>query len=270
MFNELQPRHGHHFSAGDTVFIINHGQFHTSVTGPTTIATLRQGAHGTPVLTCGSSEFFQDTHRGVDNPNMFLLPEGDPALDLVPQITQMRQVVNQIHHRASAMISNPSDENLGSLVESARELIEHNGHDQTLPQRDTEPAQDAPATEIPVLESSVLEPVAAELTQPSEPAPQDSPVSQSTVVELTAAAPSASPAPSAVSTPSSSPAPTKAKHGLTADGKPHDENAQVLTTRGAGRGLCSCGQLSEVLPSREARRQWMIEHKRESDLVTTA
>lgn len=250
MFNELQPRHGHHFSAGDTVFIINHGQFHTSVTGPTTIATLRQGAHGTPVLTCGSSQFFQDTHRGVDNPDMFLLPEGDPALDLVPQITQVRQVVNQIHHRASAMISNPSDENLGSLIESARELIEHNGHDQTLPQRDTESTQDTP-----VPEPSVPEPVAAEPTQPSEPAPQG------TVVEITAAAPSASSAPSE---------PTKAKHGLAADGKPHDENAQILSTRGAGRGLCSCGQLSEVLPSREARRQWMIEHKRESDLVGAA
>ena len=264
MFNELQPRHGHHFSAGDTVFIINHGRFHTSMTGPTTITTLRQGAHGTPVLTCGSSEFFQDTHRGVDNSDMFLLPEGDPALDLVPQITQMRQVVNQIHHRASAMISNPSDENLGSLVESARELIEHNGHNQTLPQRDTEPAQDAPATEIPVLESSVLEPVAAELTQPSEPAPQDPPVPQSAVVELTAAAPSASPGPSAPS------APTKTKHGLTADGKPHDENGQILTTRGAGRGLCSCGVLSEVLPTREARRKWMIQHKRESSLQAAA
>lgn len=264
MFNELQPRHGHHFSAGDTVFIINHGQFHTSVTGPTTIATLRQGSHGTPVLTCGSSQFFQDTHRGVDNPDMFLLPEGDPALDLIPRITQMRQVVNQIHHRASAMISNPSDQNLDSLVESARELIEHGSHNQTPDQQDTEPAQDAPATELPILESSVLEPVAAELTQPSVPAPQIPPVPQSTVVELTAAAPSASPGPSAPS------APTKTKHGLTADGKPHDENAQVLTTRGAGRGLCSCGQLSEVLPSREARRQWMIEHKRESDLVGAA
>lgn len=261
MFNELQPRHGHHFSAGDTVFIINHGRFHTSMTGPTTITTLRQGAHGTPVLTCGSSEFFQDTHRGVDNSDMFLLSEGDPALDLVPQITQVRQVVNQIHHRASAMISNPSDENLGSLIESARELVEQGNHNQTPAQQDTE---------APILDSSVLEPSAAEPARPSAPAPQDSPVSQSTVVELTAAAPSASPAPSAASTPSSSPAPTKAKHGLTADGKPHDENAQVLTTRGAGRGLCSCGQLSEVLPSREARRQWMIEHKRESDLVGAA
>ena len=253
MFNELQPRHGHHFSAGDTVFIINHGQFHTSVTGPTTIATLRQGAHGTPVLTCGSSQFFQDTHRGVDNPDMFLLPEGDPALDLVPQITQVRQVVNQIHHRASSMISNPSDENLSSLIESAQELIEYGDHGN---READHPSQEANETSRPVENDLTHTPAKPEPTEP-EPAPENTQAAPSPVATLPSRKPTGN-------------RPTRMRHGLTADGRPHDENAQVLNTRGAGRGLCSCGQLSEVLPSREARRQWMIEHKRESDLVGAA
>lgn len=233
MLNELQPRHGHHFSIGDTVFIINHGRFHTSVSSPTTITAIHQGDHGAPVLVCGSSRFFQDTHRNADNPDMFLLPEGDPALDLAPQIAQVRQIVNQIHHRASAMISNPSDENLNSLIEQARHLIHHDDHGDPETDETSIPAQDDPAQTPSASESEPAQP---------EPAPRTKPARK----------------------------PAPIRHGLTADGKPHDQNAQVLTTPGAGRGLCICGQLSEVLPSREARRQWMIEHKRESDLVTTA
>lgn len=246
MFNELQPHYGHHFSTGDTVFVVSHGRFHTSVNGPSTITAVRQGEHGVPVLVCGSSRFFQDTHRNVDNPDVFLLPEGDPALDLVPQIAQVRQIVNQIHHHASTMISNPSDENLGSLIEQARHLIDHG--DPETNEADT-PIQGDPAQPPSVSESEPGQP---------EPAPENTRETPSPV--------DAAPAPRTESTRK----PARIRHGLTADGKPHDQNAQVLTTPGAGRGLCTCGQLSEVLPSRKARRQWMIEHKRESDLVTTA
>lgn len=56
-------------------------------------------------------------------------------------------------------------------------------------------------------------------------------------------------------------------HTLTGEGAPHDEHGSRIS-RGtyaaqAGRGRCSCGELSDVLPSGYARKQWHRAHKAE-------
>lgn len=56
-------------------------------------------------------------------------------------------------------------------------------------------------------------------------------------------------------------------HTLVYEGAPHDEERRVLTVGGwirrgwSGRALCSCGELSEVLPSSVQRRTWHRAHK---------
>ena len=56
-------------------------------------------------------------------------------------------------------------------------------------------------------------------------------------------------------------------HALWNGGKPYEpggeeEEAWVLVRRGwAGRGVCSCGEVSAVLDSDNARKRWHAEHK---------
>ena len=56
-------------------------------------------------------------------------------------------------------------------------------------------------------------------------------------------------------------------HTLRLEGAPYDEDGRLLTNgwnaspRGAGCGKCSCGALSDVLPSANARKQWHRDHK---------
>lgn len=57
-------------------------------------------------------------------------------------------------------------------------------------------------------------------------------------------------------------------HTLVAEGAAFDERKQrkdfghrFYTTDGPGRALCSCGDLSDELPSRRYRREWHREHK---------
>lgn len=45
------------------------------------------------------------------------------------------------------------------------------------------------------------------------------------------------------------------------DGEREDFGRHVLGTAGPGRAKCSCGELSEPLPSSTARRAWHREHK---------
>lgn len=55
------------------------------------------------------------------------------------------------------------------------------------------------------------------------------------------------------------------KHTLKADGAPHAANGDLVnsnkSTAGKGRARCSCGQLSEILDSRAARKMWFNGHK---------
>jgi hypothetical protein len=55
-----------------------------------------------------------------------------------------------------------------------------------------------------------------------------------------------------------------AGHGLQAEGKPYtiagSELIRVQCGR-HGRGLCSCGAASEVLPTDAARKRWHAAHK---------
>lgn len=52
-------------------------------------------------------------------------------------------------------------------------------------------------------------------------------------------------------------------HTLAFEGAAHDEhgNRLHLHTGNAGRGKCSCGELSDVLASGTARRAWHRKHK---------
>lgn len=64
-------------------------------------------------------------------------------------------------------------------------------------------------------------------------------------------------------------------HGLIGEGAPHDASGQRkmtywLGTGGAGRGKCSCGALSDDLPSQPQRRQWHDQHKRDMVEARTA
>lgn len=59
-------------------------------------------------------------------------------------------------------------------------------------------------------------------------------------------------------------------HTLCYEGAPHNEHGDVdiawggyISRGGEGRAKCSCGQLSEVLPSAKQRQQWHREHKAE-------
>ena len=53
-------------------------------------------------------------------------------------------------------------------------------------------------------------------------------------------------------------------HTLVGAGAPFDAQGRYLHwegTRGTGHGKCSCGELSEVLPTAAARKQWHRDHK---------
>lgn len=57
-------------------------------------------------------------------------------------------------------------------------------------------------------------------------------------------------------------------HGLLNEGAPHDENGNRIWshgfiggTSGQGRAKCSCGEMSDVLPSGQKRKAWHREHK---------
>ena len=59
-------------------------------------------------------------------------------------------------------------------------------------------------------------------------------------------------------------------HWLMNEGAPHDDDGVRMkatlgrwSTSGEGRAKCSCGELSEVLPSGSRRQQWHREHKAE-------
>lgn len=55
-------------------------------------------------------------------------------------------------------------------------------------------------------------------------------------------------------------------HGLIAEGAPHDDNGKRNNLGGVagwGRGLCSCGDMSEHLHSARQRRAWHNQHKAE-------
>ena len=60
-----------------------------------------------------------------------------------------------------------------------------------------------------------------------------------------------------------------AGHSLLWDGAPHNDQGQriahvyLMEKGGEGRGKCSCGTLSDVLPSKGARQRWHKEHKAE-------
>lgn len=58
------------------------------------------------------------------------------------------------------------------------------------------------------------------------------------------------------------------RHTLRFEGAPHDDQGNRITTNlfgigvgGEGRAKCSCGALSEVLPSANKRRSWHRTHK---------
>lgn len=40
-----------------------------------------------------------------------------------------------------------------------------------------------------------------------------------------------------------------------------DDGMILWDAKGPGRGKCSCGALSEILPTRAARKRWHREHK---------
>lgn len=53
-------------------------------------------------------------------------------------------------------------------------------------------------------------------------------------------------------------------HGLVREGFPHDDRGVPLyqvSSAGPGRAKCSCGEMSEELPSGNQRRKWHREHK---------
>lgn len=53
-------------------------------------------------------------------------------------------------------------------------------------------------------------------------------------------------------------------HTLWYEGAPHDDNGRRRGwqgTHGQGRGVCSCGERSDVLTSGYQRKQWHREHK---------
>lgn len=57
-----------------------------------------------------------------------------------------------------------------------------------------------------------------------------------------------------------------AGHTLEREGAAHDDQGRLVygsyvATSGAGRGMCSCGELSDVLLSGSARRRWHTNHK---------
>lgn len=55
-----------------------------------------------------------------------------------------------------------------------------------------------------------------------------------------------------------------AGHTLAFEGAPHDEQGRRLGWSGVagyGRARCSCGELSEELPSGALRRAWHVDHK---------
>jgi hypothetical protein len=60
-----------------------------------------------------------------------------------------------------------------------------------------------------------------------------------------------------------------AGHSLEWEGAPHNEHgsriqrAYPMEKGGEGRGKCSCGTLSDVLPSKSARQRWHKDHKAE-------
>ena len=58
-------------------------------------------------------------------------------------------------------------------------------------------------------------------------------------------------------------------HALVGEGVAHDDDGVRLAglhihTGGAGRGKCSCGELSGILPSGTARKAWHREHKEDA------
>lgn len=57
-------------------------------------------------------------------------------------------------------------------------------------------------------------------------------------------------------------------HSLKYAGAPYDDQAQLISknTSGTGRALCSCGIISEPLPSGSARRAWFKDHKAKYDV----
>lgn len=51
-------------------------------------------------------------------------------------------------------------------------------------------------------------------------------------------------------------------HTLIAEGWAHDDNGEPAHGRsGEGRAKCSCGDLSDPLPSASARKMWHRDHK---------
>lgn len=54
-----------------------------------------------------------------------------------------------------------------------------------------------------------------------------------------------------------------AGHGLLNEGAPFDDAGDRVhvSTSGPGRAKCSCGELSDPLPSGGARRRWHAAHK---------
>lgn len=60
-------------------------------------------------------------------------------------------------------------------------------------------------------------------------------------------------------------------HGLVDEGSAHDEHGNRIWVSnnacdafsGPGRALCKCGELSEELPTKAARRRWHNAHKEE-------
>lgn len=57
-----------------------------------------------------------------------------------------------------------------------------------------------------------------------------------------------------------------AGHTLEREGAAHDDQGRLayssyVVTSGTGRGMCSCGELSDVLHSGAARKRWHAEHK---------
>ena len=52
-------------------------------------------------------------------------------------------------------------------------------------------------------------------------------------------------------------------HGLAGEGAAHDDQGRRINghTGGTGRAKCSCGEMSDVLPSGYKRKAWHREHK---------
>lgn len=67
-----------------------------------------------------------------------------------------------------------------------------------------------------------------------------------------------------------------ARHTLVSEGAPHDADGNLhcgifgVNTAGPGRGKCSCGALSDQLPSGYARRKWHRQHKVDADASAPA